>query len=197
MFSPQWENFARECLVVGGRLVNASAFVVGPENAAAASLANMARGLGFSSVATYAGLKPAEKQAAKTPLIFFLCAAVTNVKSLKPMADAIRFSPNLKLRFSPLIYFAQNPSVDSIKACIQMGFDDVIALPHRDLGERIFRQVGRPQAYYETTTYFGPDRRNGSAPRPGDGGDEFRRIEILRSPENGVDVLHDDFQFVI
>jgi hypothetical protein len=183
--------------VVGGRLLNASAFVVGPENEAAAALANMARGLGFASVAAYAGLRPAEKQAAATPLIFFLCAAVANVKSLKPMADAIRFSPNLKLRFSPLIYFAQNPSVDSIKACIQMGFDDVIALPHRDLGERIFRQVGRPQAYYETDTYFGPDRRSTGAPRAADAGGKYRRIEILRTPEHGVDVLHDDFQFVI
>jgi len=181
----------------GDGFVNASAFVVGPENPAAASLASMARSLGFSSVAAYAGLKPAEKQAARTPLIFFLCAAVADVKSLKPMADAIRFSPNLKLRFSPLIYFAKNPSVDSIKACIQMGFDDVIALPHRDLGERIFRQVGRPQAYYETTTYFGPDRRNGNVPRLAAEDGEFRRIEILRSPENGVDVLHDDFQFVV
>jgi len=83
-----------------------------------------------------------------------------------------------------------------------MGFDDVIALPYAsgDLGERIGRQVGRTQTYYETATYFGPDRRN----RMGEsrsldsdrGGGQFRKIEIVRT-DAGVDVLRDDFQVVL
>lgn len=185
-----------------GRL-NASAFVVGSSDGPGAMLQDLAASLGFSPVQSYAGLRRAEKQAEATPLQFFLCAEVPDVRSLKPMADAIRFSPSLNLRFAPLIYFARQLSVDAIRLCIGMGFDDVIALPYAggDLGERIGRQVGTRQVYYDTGTYFGPDRRNrDEASRPdarGGASAEFRRIEIIRTPESGVDVLSDDAQFLI
>ncbi len=62
-----------------------------------------------------------------------------------------------------------------------MGFDDVIALPITgdDVGGRIERQIDRIHTYYETATYFGPDRRNrnGGTPRSTGsdrGGGQFR-----------------------
>jgi hypothetical protein len=183
--------------------MHAAAFVVGPRDGAGAALFDLARSIGFASVERYRGLARAEKQAETTPLVFFLCAGVTDVKTLKPMAEAIRFSPSLNLRFSPLIYFARDLSIEGIKLCISMGFDDVIALPYAsgDLGERIRRQVGQTQIYYETATYFGPDRRNrtGEARSAGSdrGGGQFRRIEIRRTPERGTDVLRDDLQVVL
>lgn len=183
--------------------MNAAAFVVGPRDGASAALHDLAHAVGFMPVERYAGLARAEKQARTTPLMFFLCAEVADVSSLKPTADAIRFSPNADLRFSPLLYFTRSASIDTIKACIRMGFDDVIALPYSagDLSERIFRQVGRTHTYYETATYFGPDRRNrtGSSRSPDSdhGGGQYRRIEIIRSPETGVNVLRDDFQVVV
>lgn len=183
--------------------MKASAFVVGARDGASASLADLARAVGFMSVERYQGLVSSERQLEQTPLVYFLCAAVPDVRSLKPMADAIRFSPSLKLRFSPLIYFARDLSADTIRQCIVMGFDDVIALPYAggDVGERLFRHVGKPTTYYETATYFGPDRRN----RLGNtrsldsdhGGGQYRRIEIMRTPEAGVNVLRDDFQVVV
>jgi hypothetical protein len=136
--------------------------------------------------------------------VFFLCAPTKDVRTLKPMADAVRFSPSLKLRFLPLIYFAIDASVDTVKQCIAMGFDDVIALPAGgdDVSDRIARQIGRIQTYYETATYFGPDRRNrtGGARRTTEsdhGGGEFRRIEIVRNPDTGIDVISDDMQIVL
>jgi hypothetical protein len=160
---------------------------------------DMAQAIGFESVHRYQGLARADKQAAKTPLIFFLCAPTKDVRSLKPMANALRFSPSLKLRFLPLIYFARDPSLETVKQCIAMGFDDVIALPigGDDAGDRIARQIGSIKTYYETATYFGPDRRNrtgGERRSTGSdhGGGKFRRIEILRNPETGVDVISDD-----
>jgi hypothetical protein len=160
---------------------------------------DLARAIGFESVQRYQGLARAEKQGAKTPLVFFLCAPARDIRTLKPMADALRFSPSLKLRFLPLIYFARDPSLDTVKQCIAMGFDDVIALPigGDDAGDRIARQIGRIQTYYETATYFGPDRRNrdGGARRStgsDHGGGKFRRIEIMRNPDTGVDVISDD-----
>jgi hypothetical protein len=183
--------------------LNASAFVVGPRDGASAALQDLARAVGFMSVERYAGLARAEKQVRLTPIVFFLCAEVADIQKLKPMADAIRFSPSLDLRFSPLIYFSRSLSTDATKQCIGMGFDDVIALPFKggDLSERIFRQVGTTRTYYETATYFGPDRRNRvGSQRSTDsdhGGGEFRRIEIIRNPLSGIDVLRDDFQVVV
>lgn len=181
--------------------MNASAFVVAPPSGAGATaLTELAHALGFSKVAAFSGRSSAEKQSALTPLVFFFCAAVADLKSLKSTADAIRQSRADPIRFAPLIYFASNPGLDTIRACIQMGFDDVIALPFGDgVNERIMRQTGRLQVYYETDTYFGPDRRDRTAaPRdPSPDAGQFRRYEIMRSPEKGVAVLHDDFQLVI
>jgi hypothetical protein len=163
----------------------------------------MAREIGFNPVLPYGGLGKAEAQVIKTPLLFFLCAAVTDMTTLKPMAEAIRFSPARGLRFSPLIYFTHNPSIDDIRRCINMGFDDVVALPQSGarFEDRIQRLVGTVQVYYETPTYFGPDRRNRlvedvSDPRRGTGG-QFRRIEIIRNPETGTEVLNGEDEQVV
>jgi hypothetical protein len=165
---------------------------------------DLARAVGFESVQRYQGLVRAERQSLKTPLVFFLCAPTKDMRTLKPMADAVRFSPSLKLRFLPLIYFAREPSFETVKQCIAMGFDDVVALPigGDDAGERIERQIGRIQTYYETATYFGPDRRNrtgGPERTTGSdhGGGQFRRIEIVRNPDTGIDVISDDMQVVL
>ena len=183
--------------------LNAAALVVGARNGSTATLQELAHAVGFMPVERYAGIASAERQARETPLVFFLFAEVPDVAALKPTADAIRFSISAELRFSPLIYFSRSLSIESIRACIKMGFDDVIALPYKagDLSERVFRQVGRTQVYYETATYFGPDRRNrlgNSRSVDSDhGGGQFRRIEIVRNAMTGVDVLRDDFQVVV
>lgn len=181
--------------------MRASALVVGPPNGAAEALAELARDLGFAPVAGYEDIGQASRHVDATPLTFFLCAPVADVLSLKPLAESVRFSGDLRLRFLPLIYFSSGLSGPAIRTCIGMGFDDIIALPYAgtDLRERIGRQIGRA-TYYETSTYFGPDRRNrvGAARSAGSdhGGGDHRRIEIVRS-EGGVDVLRDDFQVVL
>jgi PleD family two-component response regulator len=182
--------------------VRASAFVVGSGSTAGAGLIALARSLGFSRVDPYSGIEIMLERAQSTPLIFLLCAAVPDVSKLKPIAKLLRSSPDFRLRFAPLIYFPPEPSIDTIKACIGMGFDDVIAMPYsgNDLGQRIGRQLGGTHVYYETASYFGPDRRN----RVGEerstdsdhGGGEYRRIEIRRS-DTGIDVLSDEFEVVI
>lgn len=189
--------------MVGVSTLNAAAYIVGARDGSSAALQDLARAVGFMPVERYSGLARAEKQVRLTPLIFFLCAEVGDVESLKPIADAIRFSPNPDLRFSPLLYFSRTPSLETTKACIRMGFDDIIALPFSagDLSERIFRQVGRTHTYYETATYFGPDRRNRTgherSPDSDHGGGQYRRIQIVRNPDSGVNVLRDDFQVVL
>lgn len=183
----------------GDDLLHASALVVGPREGAAIALTDLARSLGFEQVERYRGVAAAEKQSKLTPLVFFLCAAVADAGTLKSTAETVRSSANPQMRFSPLIYFAHDLSVAVIRQCIQMGFDDVVALPYGggDLRQRIARQVGQSQIYYETGSYFGPDRRNRLGEAREDqsrGGGQVRRFEIMRHFDSGIDVLSDDTQ---
>jgi DNA-binding response OmpR family regulator len=184
--------------------MKACAFVVGPEDGSGAVLKQLARQIGFDAVYVFKDIADAERQSVSTPLIFFLFAAVDNLRRLKPVTEAVRASPSQRVRFSPMIYFSETPSLDAIKSCINMGFDDVITLPFSisRVEERLDRQVDRTLVYYETPSYFGPDRRNrleneeGHSAR-GTGG-QFRRIEIVRSPTAGISVMRDDSeQFVV
>lgn len=178
--------------------MKATAFIVGPLDGPGAALRDMAQQLEFLSVAPYAGLAQAEHQSTLTPMCFFLFAAVSDVTSLRGVADAIRFSSNRRVRFCPLIYFSESPQVETISRCINMGFDDVITMPFTlsRVRDRIGRQLGQRLTYYETAGYFGPDRRDpaglpkrSAEPQPGS---QFRRIEIIRSLTAGVSVVRDD-----
>lgn len=178
--------------------MRAYAYIVGPEDGPGAALMDMARGLGFSGVAGFTTLAQAEQQTHQTPICFFLFAATDDVAGVRGVADSIRFSASRKLRFSPLVYFAESPSAEAIRSCLNMGFDDIITMPFtpRRVAERITRQVGQNLVYYETATYFGPDRRSRSTELAADDeqkqGGHFRRLEIVRSLTNGVNVLRDD-----
>lgn len=159
----------------------------------------MARLLEFAAVLPYGGIAQAEQQANHTPICFFLFAAVADVASLRGVADAIRFCPGRRIRFSPLMYFSESPSAEAIRRCINMGFDDIITMPFTRVRvmERINRQIGRNLTYYETAGYFGPDRRGRvSGPtRSAESrvGGQFRRLEIVRNLMTGINVVRDDF----
>lgn len=178
--------------------MRAYAFVVGPDNGPREALLDMARGLGFGGASPFTTMAQAEQQMQTTPLCFFLFAATENLQSLRGIAEAVRFSAVRRLRFSPLIYFAESPSVEVISTCLNMGFDDIITMPftRKRVLERVSRQVGQNLVYFETATYFGPDRRGrgGAAPDGADrrSGGPFRRLEIVRNLVTGVNVLRDD-----
>ncbi len=178
--------------------MKATAFIVGPQDGAGAALTDMARMIGFASVLPYGGASLAESQSLHTPVCFFLFAAVPEIASLRQAAEAIRFCPSRRVRFSPMIYFSESPSAEAIAACINLGFDDIITMPftHQRVAERMERQVGRTMTYFETSGYFGPDRRDRvtALRRPAESrlGGQFRRLEIVRSVLTGVNVIRDD-----
>jgi CheY-like chemotaxis protein len=183
--------------------VQACAYIVGPEDGSGAVLRKLARQVGFATVHPYKGVAAAEQQAQVTPLVYFLFSAVQHPRAHKSAAEAIRLSSARRVRFSPMIYFSENPSLESIRSCIGMGFDDVITLPFTlaRIEERLDRQVERTLIYYQTDTYFGPDRRGRTEDEEvhsgrGSGG-QYRRLEILRSTSAGVNVLKDDLHVVL
>lgn len=183
--------------------MNAAAFVVGPREGPGAVLFDLAQALGFASVLPYRSVAEAQRHAEHTPVCFFLFAEVSDVRRLAAPARAIRFSAGRRVRFSPLIYFSRSPSMETIRACIAMGFDDVITGPFRParVAPRLMRQLDTELVYYETSTYFGPDRRRRDEERTGQpdrrGGGHFRRLEIVRHISTGVNVLSDDQQVML
>lgn len=182
--------------------MKATAFIIGPADGPGAALADMAKSLSFQSVLPYGGIVRAEQQAMRTPVIFFLFAAIDRVDALRSTAEAIRFAPSRKIRFSPMIYFSESPAVETIRACINMGFDDIVTLPFTQgrLADRLGRQVGTNLIYYETASYFGPDRRERLSPGSNNHdlrtGGKYRRIEVVRNFTTGTNVVRDEFQAV-
>lgn len=182
--------------VAGRTLFKATAYIVGPDDGPGAALTDLARGLRFDAVLPFAGAALAEQQMARTPLLFFLFAAVDDVSTLKLNADAIRFCSRRLMRFSPLIYFSESPSPDAIRACAGMGFDDVLTLPftRERVVDRLTRQLNRTFSFVETANYFGPDRRRqdeAQADERRGGADRVRRFEIARTISAGVSILKD------
>ncbi|WP_423065494.1 hypothetical protein [Devosia sp. CN2-171] len=177
--------------------MRASAFVVGPPDGPGAALADLARGLGFASVHAYTSLAAAEAQAQQLPLMFFLFAAVDDVRDLKSAADAIRFSPGRRIRFCPMVYFSESPSLEAIRTCVEMGFDDVITLPFTSerVSRRLDRLVDHTQVYFETADYLGPDR--GARRTHSRQGSQYRRLEIIRTAMGGVSVMRDEMQVAV
>lgn len=172
--------------------MRACAYVVGPHNGPGMALLELASSLNFSVVQPFIGLGSAETQAQQTPLLFFLFATVDNVETLRPVAEAIRFAGARRIRFSPMMYFSESPSEDTIRMCVEMGFDDVITMPFSAprVQQRVARMVDRRQVFLETSYYFGPDRRGDKESGP------YRRIEIVRSPDRGVSVRRDEVRRV-
>lgn len=178
--------------------MHATAFIVGAPDGSGATIANIARMLKFAAVLPYSGIEQAESQAHQTPICYFLFAPGVEIEQMREIAEAIRFCPSRRVRFSPMIYFSDRTSLEAISTCINLGFDDIIIMPftQQRVSERMWRQVGPSLTYFETSSYFGPDRRDRvTAPnRPAESrvGGQFRRLEIVRSFEAGVSVLSDD-----
>jgi|SRR5215217_305338 len=180
--------------------MKAYAYVVGPQDVAWTTLFDMAGDLGFAGISDFRGLAQVEEQAGETPICYFLFSAVSDLRALRPLARDIRFSPSAHIRFAPMVYCAESLSVENIMACINMGFDDIVALPQSGprLQARLARQVDRTVVFYETPGYFGPDRRNRlaslNARRPQSrAAGPYRRLEIVRTLLSGVSVLRDEF----
>ena len=183
--------------------MKAFAYIVGADSGAGAALKELARQIGFEAVHDFRSVPAAEGQSFTTPLVYFLFAAADTPNKYKSITTAIRASKSQRIRFAPMVYFAENPSLETIKSCIELGFDDVITLPFT-LGrveQRLDRQVSHTLVYFETATYFGPDRHNRMENEEGHkdrgSGGQHRRFELVRTPATGVSIVKEDMQIVV
>lgn len=165
----------------------------------AALIGDMAADLGFKLVRPYMGVADSERLAKIHPVNFFLFDYSQDFEKTKSQITELRMSHQLRVRFAPLICFVESPSKDIIVDCVNAGFDDILTLPWSALKtrERLAKQINNKSTYFETDTYFGPDRRRFSddgktrkqaAPAPGFG---FRLYEFVRNNHVGVQIMHD------
>lgn len=162
-------------------------------------IGDMAADLGFKLVRPYMGVADSDRLAKIHPVNFFLFDYNQDFEKTKSWINEIRASYQLRVRFAPLVCFVESPSKDIIVECVNAGFDDILTLPWSamKIRERLAKQVNNKHTYFETDTYFGPDRRRftadgkkrkQAAPAPGFG---FRLYEFVRNNHAGVQIMHD------
>lgn len=128
----------------------------------------------------------------RLPFFFFHCQVPSDL--LRSTLGHIRHDD--RLRFSPSILIVGKTSQSEVMHYISLGFDDIVILPEaaRVLERRFNAQLSSPLSYFETATYFGPDRRRSlrlnadSAEKRKPGEHRHVRYLIQRGPL-GVDIL--------
>lgn len=170
-------------------LSECNAFIIAPSNDEAAQLVSMAERVGFGDVAT--SFQP---HAMQHGLTFFVLHFRLNDDAMGAVIEQVRHSADDETRYAPIILFTDDCPVDRLLRYIQLGFDDVIALPEKRevLEARLAGQLKAEHVYFETDTYLGPDRRRMELPTHRDerrtGAAPFTTLAIRRDPIQGVSV---------
>lgn len=164
-----------------------------------ALIGDIATDLGFKFVRPFLGLAELERHQKVSSVSFFLFDYSTNFDKTRAQIKSIRESQDMAIRFAPLICFVETPSKDSILECVDVGFDDILTLPWSadKIRKRLTKQVNIKHTYFETNSYFGPDRRRfnenydqhtQTTPGPGSG---YRRYGFIRNNFSGVQIVSD------
>ena len=95
----------------------------------------------------------------------------------------------------PIIALSENPEEQMVRSLIVRGVDDIVTLPAEgnSFAGRLRQQIDQPLHYFQTDTYFGPDRRRsndrGHPERRGGQNHTFQHFIIQRNPSNGIRVV--------
>ncbi len=192
-----------KCILVGEFKVHATAFLIGIDEKSSDGLLYASLDYGFSATLNYLNMDLVEKQMGETPLCFFLFSLDKDIKKIPEVVKLIRFNKNKNIRYAPIVGFTKSPDPKIVNACLQFGFDDIVVSPF-SIEKTLARQkelVGKNISFYETSTYFGPDRRRAESPnmhrdklhpKRGEGGD-YRKVVISRNSKNGIELISDEY----
>lgn len=94
-------------------------------------------------------------------LNYFLTHHELGIETLSAVLRSVRTSIIDDVRYAPIVLFAADGPFEQYLAYIDMGFDDIITLPEKAVivEQRLLSQLGTEHVYFDTATYFGPDRR--------------------------------------
>lgn len=175
--------------------MQSAAFVVGPMDGPCQAIIQLCQDLGFATTSHYVGPDQVEAQSRRTPVCFFLVSSATRKSAISEFVTDIRHHRDRALRFSPLLFLCEDPSSRTISFCVQAGFDDIVAPPFTAprLAERVKAQLNTPMTYFETETYFGPDRRRKREfsplfPEQRGASTPVRQFEVRRDLRHGIQV---------
>lgn len=165
-------------------LTHCSANLVARTEAQTKSLEDIAKSAGFGVTKTVLSRRAFAADERSCILNFFFIHYLLGHSLMEAVIASIRASQDVETRFAPIILFTTDLSFEDYLDYIRLGFDDVITLPEKRemITSRLANQVGHDIEYFETATYFGPDRR---------------RMEI--EPPNGVqrsNVPHSHIKYV-
>lgn len=165
-----------------------------------AHLHSLVRQAGFKESRVFPENSATLSQYRRGPVPFIFVHAGAKPAAVLKVFTSVRSHPDVCVRFLPIIAVTDTGAAATVMRFIQMGCDDVVSLPltAASLIDRLKRQIGRPRAYYQTRSYFGPDQRpSGSSSQNGSGGDEqfFRHFMIQRHVQRGVTILSTDVHF--
>ena len=170
------------------------ACLVGETAAQRRTLETLAIRTGFGSInLDESGAGFPDKADRRLPFFFFHCQLSNDL--LRGSLNHIRTDD--RLRFSPAVLIVGECSESEALRYINLGFDDIVVLPEaaKVLERRFTNQMAIPVPYFETATYFGPDRRRSqrlasASNHPGRGSGEHRHVRYLvqRAPA-GVEIL--------
>ena len=178
------------------RPVKAGAIIVGNRQGPGAAVYDIAADLGFGFIRPYAGRPALALVAREAPLCFVLFAEVLDPMVYDPIVREIRQGGPRAIAFSPLIYFSESPSRETVAACAALGMDDVVTMPftRERVWARLRRQIDNMQVYSESADYLGPERRRLSGTRADSPGRTAlsappdRRYEIRRDLDTGAKI---------
>lgn len=132
-------------------------------------------------------------------LNYFLVHHGLGAGALEGVLRSVRSSIIDDVRYAPVVLFAADGPFEEYLGYIQMGFDDVITLPEKAaiVEQRLVAQLGSEHMYFDTATYFGPDRRRMEVEPPA----EHKRAVMphshvrhyfRRDPDRGIVVVRSD-----
>lgn len=158
-------------------------------------LDRLAQIAGFSRIVEIASRRQFDAADKPNHINFFLAHEGVGKGPLGAILRAVRAREETDVRFAPVILFAGDMDLENYLGFIRMGFDDVITLPDKlaMIKSRLCNQLSRPQVYFETKDYFGPDRRRMELGPPA--GIERSNVphshvrhEFIRNPATGIHI---------
>lgn len=174
---------------------NCSASVIASESEWQSRLSHVLRQIGFGAsyrLTSDRGLT--QRHPTHLPFLIIHWQADTSF-ALNTIRE-VRSTPDDDVRFMPIIMLAGDSTERTIHQHLTLGCDDIIVYPCTapPLERRLRLQIDREHDYFQTSTYFGPDRRKDETgtthpDRRGGKGSHYRHIVIKRDVRGGVKVL--------
>lgn len=176
-------------------LENCTALAVADDREWLSRIFEIARPAGFTECRRYGSPGDLAAYRKSTPPFVFLHHKL-DPGMIRQVVTGVRGASELETRFVPIIMITADRNQASILNYLQMGFDDILIYPcdPNQVRKRLRAQFDMPQHYFQTQTYFGPDRRKTlvrrDQPEQRNAGYKFyRHFVIQRAVKRGIRVL--------